>query len=206
MLTILGRESSINVRKVMWTCAELNLEFERQDWGIGFKDVNTDEFRALNPNAKIPVLLDGDHVLWESHTIVRYLANRQAPTALYPQDAWQRAKVDQWLDWQASELNPTWTYAFWSLVRQSPKHQDASQVQASLAAWTQVMGILEEHLAQTQAYAAGPEFSLADIILGLSIHRWLNTPFDRPLLKAVEDYYHRLAARPAFVEQCAGFP
>lgn len=64
MLTILGRESSINVRKVMWTCAELNLEFERQDWGIGFKDVNTDEFRALNPNAKIPVLLDGDHVLW----------------------------------------------------------------------------------------------------------------------------------------------
>lgn len=206
MLTILGRESSINVRKVMWTCAELNLEFERQDWGIGFKDVNTDEFRALNPNAKIPVLLDGDHVLWESHTIVRYLANRQAPAALYPQDAWQRAKVDQWLDWQASELNPTWTYAFWSLVRQSPKHQDASQVQASLAAWTQVMGILEKHLAQTQAYAAGPEFSLADIILGLSIHRWLNTPFDRPLFKAVEDYYHRLAARPAFVEQCAGFP
>lgn len=206
MLTILGRESSINVRKVMWTCAELNLEFERQDWGIGFKDVNTDEFRALNPNAKIPVLLDGDHVLWESHTIVRYLANHQAPTALYPQDAWQRAKVDQWLDWQASELNPTWTYAFWSLVRQSPKHQDTSQVQASLAAWTQVMGILEKHLAQTQAYAAGPEFSLADIILGLSIHRWLNTPFDRPLLKAVEDYYHRLAARPAFIKQCAGFP
>uniref|UniRef100_UPI003CFF564E glutathione S-transferase family protein n=1 Tax=Alcaligenes faecalis TaxID=511 RepID=UPI003CFF564E len=206
MLTILGRESSINVRKVMWTCAELNLAFERQDWGIGFKDVNTDEFRALNPNAKIPVLLDGDHVLWESHTIVRYLANRQASTALYPQDAWQRAKVDQWLDWQASELNPAWTYAFWGLVRQSPKHQDASQVQASLAAWTQVMGILEKHLAQTQAYAAGPEFSLADIILGLSIHRWLNTPFDRPLLKAVEDYYHRLAARPAFAEQCAGFP
>ncbi|AWG34291.1 MAG: glutathione S-transferase [Alcaligenes aquatilis] len=206
MLTILGRESSINVRKVMWTCAELSLEFERQDWGLGFKDVNTDEFLALNPNAKIPVLLDGDRVLWESHTIVRYLANRQSSTALYPQDAWQRAKVDQWIDWQACELNPSWSYAFMSLVRQSPQHQDAGQVQASLSAWAQMMSILDKQLAQTQAYAAGPAFSLADIILGLSIHRWLNTPFDRPKLQAAEDYYHRLASRPAFLEQCAGFP
>ncbi|WP_346427205.1 glutathione S-transferase N-terminal domain-containing protein [Alcaligenes faecalis] len=84
MLTIVGRESSINVRKVMWTCAELNLECERQNWGIGFKDVNADKFPALNPNAKIPVLLDGDRVLWKSHTIVRYLAKRQTPTALSP--------------------------------------------------------------------------------------------------------------------------
>ncbi|MDV2115149.1 glutathione S-transferase family protein [Alcaligenes faecalis] len=206
MLTLLGRKSSINVRKVMWTCAELNLEFERQDWGIGFKDVNTDEFLALNPNAKIPVLLDGDRVLWESHTIGRYLANRQAPTVLYPQNAWQRAKVDQWIDWQACELNPSWSYAFMSLVRQSPKHQDAAQVQASLSAWTQMMFILNQQLAQTQAYIAGPGFSLADIILGLSVHRWLHTPFDRPKLQATEDYYHRLASRPAFVEHCAGFP
>lgn len=206
MLTILGRESSINVRKVMWTCAELNLAFERQDWGIGFKDVNTDEFRTLNPNAKIPVLLDGERVLWESNTIVRYLANRQGPTALYPQEAWQRAQVDQWLDWQASELNPVWTYAFWALVRQSPQHQDADQIQGSLTAWTRVMSILDKHLAQTPAYVAGPDFTLADIILGLSIHRWLNTPFDRPVFTATQDYYHRLATRPAFVEQCAGFP
>lgn len=206
MLTILGRQSSINVRKVMWTCAELNLEFERQDWGMDFRDVNTDEFRALNPNAKIPVLLDGDRVLWESNTIMRYLANRQGSHTLYPQDAWQRAQVDQWLDWQASELSPVWTYAFWSLARQSPNHQDAAQIQTSLVGWTRAMSILNTRLEQTPAYAAGPDFSLADIILGLSIHRWLNTPFDRPVFEATQDYYHRVAERPAFVEQCAGFP
>ena len=60
MLKILGKAASINVRKVLWTCDELNLPYEREDWGSGFKSTDDPAFRALNPNAMVPVLLDND--------------------------------------------------------------------------------------------------------------------------------------------------
>ena len=66
MLEILGKASSINVRKVLWTCAELDLPYRREDWGSGFRDTHAAEFLALNPNAMVPVLRDGELVLWES--------------------------------------------------------------------------------------------------------------------------------------------
>lgn len=204
MLKILGRQSSINVRKVLWACAELGLPFEREDWGSGFRDVNAAAFKSLNPNAMVPVLLDGDFVLWESNSILRYLANRQGGGSLYPQDARARARVDQWLDWQASDLNRAWSYAFMSLVRKSPDHSDPVQVRASLDGWAKFMGILEGRLQDTHAYVAGADFSLADIAVGLSVHRWFGTPIEHPHLGAVQAYYERIARRPAFVAQCAG--
>lgn len=120
MLRILGRASSINVRKVLWACAEFEVAFEREDWGSGFQATDRAEFLALNPNAMIPVIQDGDFTLWESNSIIRYLANRYGATAFYPDDAQARARIDQWIDWQASDLNRSWSYAFMSLVRHSP--------------------------------------------------------------------------------------
>jgi len=203
MLKILGRPSSINVRKVLWACAELGLPFEQEDWGSGFRDVNAAAFTALNPNAMVPVLLDGDFVLWESNSILRYLANRQGKCVLYPQDARARARVDQWLDWQASDLNRAWSYAFMSLVRKSPDHADPAQVSVSLNGWAKFMSILDDRLQQTRSHVAGAEFSLADIAIGLSVHRWLGTPFEHPRLEAVQAYYERIACRPGFVAYCA---
>ncbi|HBN8236389.1 TPA: glutathione S-transferase [Pseudomonas aeruginosa] len=199
MLEILGKASSINVRKVLWTCAELDLPYRREDWGSGFRDTHAAEFLALNPNAMVPVLRDGELVLWESNSIIRYLANRYAGERLYPQQAAPRARVDQWLDWQASDLNRSWSYAFMSLVRQSPAHRDAAQVEASLRGWTGFMEILEGQLLRTDAYVAGETFSLADIAIGLSVNRWYETPFEHPSLPAVHAYYERLGARPGFL-------
>ena len=76
MLRILGKATSINVRKVLWTCEELDLPFVREDWGAGFKSTQTADFLALNPNAMVPVIQDGDFVLWESNAIIRYLATQ----------------------------------------------------------------------------------------------------------------------------------
>ena len=120
MLRILGKASSINVRKVLWTCAELTLPFELEEWGSGFKPTDTPAFLALNPNAMVPVIQDEDFTLWESNTIIRYLATRHGANALYPAEARARARVDQWIDWRASDLNSAWRYAFLSLVRRSP--------------------------------------------------------------------------------------
>lgn len=200
MLKILGKASSINVRKVLWTCAELNLPYQREDWGSGFQATDTPAFLALNPNAMVPVIVDGDFVLWESNSILRYLVNQYDGGHLYPSAPRARAAVDQWLDWQATDLNDAWRYPFMSLVRQSPAHQDPAQLAASSALWTARMGLLEQRLQATGAYIAGSEFSLADVVIGLSLNRWRRTPVEHPPLPALEAYHARLRERPGFLE------
>ncbi len=123
MLQILEKASSTNVRKALWTCAELDILFTREDWGAGLRSTNTPEFLALNPNAMVPVVRDGDFVLWESNMIIRYLANREHAIHLYPTPALARARVDQWMDWQATDLNKSWSYAFPALTRRLPDSQ-----------------------------------------------------------------------------------
>lgn len=205
-MKILGRVSSLNVRKVLWTCAELGLEPEREDWGTGFRAVTEPGFVALNPNAQIPVLVDGDFVLWESNTIIRYLCNGYGGDRLYPAEAKARACVDQWIDWQASELNPSWVYAFQAIVRNSPLHADAALVERSLRQWTQMMTILDHQLEMTDGHVAGVDFSLADVPVGVSVARWFATPIRHKPLPAVDAYLERLKARPGFQAFGPGYP
>ncbi|TQT37693.1 glutathione S-transferase N-terminal domain-containing protein, partial [Xanthomonas perforans] len=112
MLEIYGKPSSINVRKVLWLCDELGLDYTLHAYGSGFASVQTPEFRALNPNALVPVIRAGELVLWESNTICRYLAARSQRDDLLPAAPAARALVEQWMDWQATELNTAWRYAF----------------------------------------------------------------------------------------------
>jgi glutathione S-transferase len=197
-LQVLGRPNSINVRKVLWLCAELDIPFEHQPWGYGELALQSPEFLALNPNALVPVIRHGSLVLWESNTICRYLAAQHQRHDLLPLNPRERAGVEQWMDWQATELNNAWRYAFLALVRKSPAHNDSAATAASEKNWHRHMAILEAQLAQTQAYVAGANFTLADIVLGLSVNRWLMTPMQRPALPAVAAYVERLAERPAY--------
>jgi len=199
MLKILGRSSSINVRKVLWACAELDIEYDREDWGAGFKSTHSPEFLALNPNAMVPVIQDEDFVLWESNTIIRYLARAYRGEALYPAAPKIRAGIDRWIDWQGADLNPAWSYVFGALVRHNPEHPDPDRINAGTASWTGKMSILEGQLSATGAYVAGPAFTLADIPIGLSVNRWFSTPLHRPDFPSVSAYYARLSQRPAFM-------
>jgi glutathione S-transferase len=147
----------------------------------------------------VPVIVDGDAVLWESNTICRYLASKHGRDDLLPRDALARARVEQWMDWQVSDLNNAWRYAFMSRVRHSPAHQDAQAVEASTIAWNGHMRILEGQLEKTGGFGAGPVFTLADIGLGLSVNRWFMTPIERPALPRVQAYYDRLTERAGFL-------
>lgn len=195
MLKIIGKDTSINVRKVLWTSLELGLPFAREDWNA--------EHAGLNPNALVPVLVDEGFVLWESNTICRYLCNKYGEAgagALLPAGARDRARVEQWMDWQATDLNTAWRYAFMSLVRNSPAYQDRAQVEAGIASWNRHIGILDAQLRATGAYVAGSAFTLADVVLGLSVNRWMMTPMDKPDFHHVAAYYDRLTERPGFRE------
>lgn len=200
MLRILGQPNSINVRKVLWTCAELSLPFDREDWGGGFQSTTRPEFLALNPNAMVPVLIDGATVLWESNTICRYFAAQYGNGQLLPAEPARRAQVEQWMDWQATELNTAWRYAFMALVRRSPAHQDPGQTAASVVQWNRLMSLLDRQLEHTGAFVAGAGCSLADIAIGLSINRWHMTPIDHPALPAVDAYVARLRERPGYLQ------
>lgn len=198
IVRILGRVSSINVRKVLWTCEELGIEYAREDWGAGFASTKTSEFLALNPNGLVPVIKTDDGVLWESNTICRYLASKYDRGDLLPSDPWRRALVERWIDWQATELNGAWRGAFLGLVRKEAAHADPVTIAASTIDWNGKMEILEKQIAMDGPFVAGRNFSLADIVIGLSVNRWLGTPIERPALPAVADYFERLRARPAF--------
>lgn len=202
MLKLLGRSSSINVRKVLWLCAELGLQPDHEEWGTPERPTRDPAFLALNPNAMVPVLLDGDFVLWESNTICRYLAAREGRHDLLPAAPQERARVEQWMDWQATEFNNAWRYAFMGLVRNSPDHQDPAALAAGVAGWNRHVLIVEQQLQRTGAYVVGERFTLADIVIGLSVQRWWGAPVERiaprPDIPASWAYRERLLERQGF--------
>lgn len=118
MLKIWGRKNSSNVRKALWIAHELGLDFESIDAGGAFGVVNEPHYRALNPNGLVPMLEDGDLVLWESNTIVRYLcAEYGQPQGWYLDDPRQRALADKWMDWTTSSFAGPFRPLFWGLLR-----------------------------------------------------------------------------------------
>ncbi|MBA0100429.1 glutathione S-transferase N-terminal domain-containing protein [Stenotrophomonas indicatrix] len=194
MLVLYGKPTSINVRKVLWLCAELDLPFSHDPAPA------PDVLSTLNPNRQVPVLRDGDFLLWESNSICRYLAARQGRDDLLPCAAQARAQVEQWMDWQASDLNSAWRHVFMARVRQHPDFADDARAEASLEQWNRLMTVLDHQLAASNAYVAGTDFSLADIVLGLSTQRWRSTPGNKPVLRHVDAWFERLRPRPGFTE------
>ena len=197
MLRILGRASSINVRKVLWTCDEIGLKYTREDWGSGFRSTREAEFLALNHKALIPVVIDGDTILTESNAICRYLAAKHQRDDLFPVDLAARAVVDAWMDWMIADLNAVWRYAVQALVRKRPGFDNPLEIEKSVQEWHSQMQSLDGRLAASDGYLCG-DFTLADIPVGLAIHRWLKTPIARKELVHVMRYYALLQQRQAF--------
>ncbi len=197
MIRVWGRQSSVNVQKVLWTCEEIGLRFERIDAGGSFSNLQTESFRALNPNGRIPVLEDDGFVLWESNAIVRYLAATYGAGQLCPLDSRARADAERWMDWQLTDILPSMRTLFFQLIRAREDEQDpaalAASIRAAEAAWRLLDGQLEG-----RRFLAGDDVSIADIPLGTFVHRWMALPIDRPVLPSLTAWFERLAARPPY--------
>ena len=200
-LHIWGRMSSINVRKVVLCAQWLGLDFERTDAGRQFGIVKTPAYLALNPNAMIPTMEDGDFVLWESNPIVRYLCAKHAQGTLYPTDLQQRFDAERWMDWQQTALNKASGAAFLQWIRTPPEQRNMVQINDSVAATEPLLAMLDTHL-HTRPFMAGDAVTMADFPIACEIDRWWGLPGANPAKTAssypnIQRWYAHISANPA---------
>ena len=197
MLRIWGRDNSVNVQKPLWLCEELGLAYERIDAGLDFGVVNTPQYRNLNPNGLVPTIEDEGFVLWESNTIVRYLAAKHSPGSWWPEDLRVRAEADRWMDWMNTTFWPAFRPLFWNLVRTAPDKRDTKAMDESLAKSSEILGFLDAHL-RHRAFIAGDAPSMGDIPMGCAIWRWMSIAIERPPLPELQRWFESLCTRPAY--------
>ena len=210
VMKLWGRPSSGRTQKVLWTLAEIGIDFEfilasaqmgpgghvakgNQPYGV----VDTPEYRARKPNGRIPTIDDDGFVLWESNSIVRYLAMQYAPDLLYGSDIKTFASASRWTDWENNELLPPQHEMAMHLIRLPEEKRDAGVLAQACAKFARAMNIADEQLARTR-YIAGERFTYGDIPLGLRVHRWNVLGLARETPPNVARWYAEIKARPAF--------
>ncbi|OFZ87972.1 MAG: glutathione S-transferase [Betaproteobacteria bacterium RBG_16_66_20] len=195
MLKIWGRTNSVNVKKALWCLEELSLPYERIDAGMQYGVVDTPEYRKMNPNGLVPTLDEDGFILWESHSIVRYLAAKYGKGVLWPTDQHACAVANQWMDWTFS-FQTALRDVFWGLVRTPPEKRDLKLIEEKRKKTGEMLGILDAALAGRH-YVAGA-FSMGDVPIGCHVQLWMRLPIERPAQPNLDAWFERLCARPAY--------
>jgi glutathione S-transferase len=194
-ITVWGRRNSMNVQKVMWTLGELGLDYQRHDVGGSFGV--DDQYKAKNPNAVVPTIEDGELTLYESNACVRYLARQYGTGSLWPSDVKDAALADQWMDWQCSTFGAGFFMIFMNKIRVPADQSNPDQIRKGEQQTAHLLQQLETKLEQTD-YMVGNTLTMADIPISALLYRYFMMEIERPSLPAVEAYYQRLTARPAY--------
>lgn len=206
MLKIWGRNTSINVQKVMWAIGELGIAHERIDIGGPFGKNNEPAYLAKNPNGLVPTLEEDDgFILWESNSIVRYLASKYGAGTLEPADLKTRASASRWMDWQLTVCAPAIHGLFWGLIRTPPEQRDHAHIEESRKKTTAAMKILDAQLGNT-AFVASDAFTMGDIPVGLIAYRYRRLVPDWTGLDHLKRWYEGLEQRPAFKQHVLPVP
>jgi glutathione S-transferase len=194
VIRILGRQTSGNVQKVVWLLEELGTPYLREDFGRQFGNTQDDSYLRLNPNAKVPTLVDGDLVLWESNTILRYLA-KQEGARFYAAEPGAQGLIERWMDWQLGTLDPAYLAIFREV--RSPPDLRTAQFAANLAGLGQTLSILERGM-DGSTWIAGDEMTIADMCLGPSVNRCFGFGVELPTLANLRRWNAEVVKRPAF--------
>src|SRR6185295_19306470 len=204
-IKVWGRLSSSNVKKAMWLADELKLDVERVDAGRQYGVVNTPAYKALNPNSKVPTIEDGDFVLWESNSIMRYFCMKYGGEAFYPSDPATRADIDRWLDWSLSVLVHIDSPLFMGTIRTPAEQQNKAMIASSEEKLAEIYGILDRRL-EGREYLV-KNFSIADLGLSIFADRWVRNPFltGRPELRHLAAWLERIRPRHGF-QKFVGVP
>ncbi len=197
MLHIIGRSDSGNVQKILWAIDELALPFTREDLGGPFGGNNDERYLKLNPNGLIPTVIDGDTVMWESNTILRYLACQYGGNSLWEPDPAQRTLGERWMDWQLSVLAPVIGPLFYQLIRTPEAKRDPALIAGKRDQSAAAMRLFD-HGIPDSTFLGGERFTVADIALGVFVHRWVSLPIPHEPLPRAMRWYKTIAQRPGF--------
>eukprot|EP01062_Namystynia_karyoxenos_P062467 TRINITY_DN55353_c0_g1_i1.p1 TRINITY_DN55353_c0_g1~~TRINITY_DN55353_c0_g1_i1.p1 ORF type:complete len:263 (+),score=43.19 TRINITY_DN55353_c0_g1_i1:89-877(+) len=230
-LAVWGRPTSSNTQKVLWVCEEagvgVDLHLASAWLGPGsnlltehtgarpYGGTDTPEFRAMNPHGMLPTVRDpnapgGPVALWESNTIVRYVAAAYAP-GLHLGSTAGMGQCSMWMDWtMGSEWYPANDVMVTQVARTPKDRRNLSAVRAANGKYVELFRRLDRQLQRTGAWVAGDAFSIADIPVGVELCRWIlavhaanrdGAGLHVPGFQALPAYWQRLIGRPAFVSQ-----
>lgn len=197
MLKILGRATSSNVQKVVWLCDEIALPFDREDIGGPFGGNDAPEYLAMNPNGRVPTVIDDGFIIWESNACVQYLAAKHAAGSWYPDDLHERGRAVQWMDWALGTLAPAHVPTYQGLIRTPPEKRNMDAIAAGRDNWSKALAMLDRHLADND-FITGKSISMGDISPATVVFRWFNLDIEREDYPYLRRWFDRIAERPAF--------
>ena len=209
-LKLWGRPTSARTQKAILALAELGMDYElilaSGTMGTGghvskghapYGVVDTDAYRAMNPNGTVPTIDDDGFVLWESNAIVAYLGMAYDPALFYGNDTRTFASASRWMAWENNQLIPPMHALVMQLVRLPEAERDAAITDAANQKLIGELKIVEAQLGRTD-YIAGDRWTMGDIPLAINLHRWHLFDMPGPEMPNLARYYAQVKARPAF--------
>jgi glutathione S-transferase len=195
MYKLLGRQTSGNVQKVLFMLEELGARYKREDYGRQFENTQTAEYKSLNPTSKVPTLVDGDTVIWESNTILRYLAafGGEHLTGATPAE---KTEVERWMDFLLAAVNPGYLAAFKGA--KLPPEEQTAEYKEQVRDLVAQLKIVDGHLEGKDFLALG-KLTIADIACAPILKRCVDFKIERPSLPNLERWVAAIAKRPAFL-------
>lgn len=194
MIKVLGRSTSGNVQKVLWMLGEARIPFEREDYGRQFGNTTTDEYRAMNPNSKVPTLVDGTLVIWESNSILRYLAAQYAVQFDGATPA-ERSETGRWMDWVLASINAPYLVLFREIKK--PANERGAEFSAAAAEMDSLLQIVDGHLKGKSFLALG-KLTVADFAVAPILKRCAAFDIQRKPTPHLDSWLAALGSREAF--------
>lgn len=185
-------------RRVQMLCEELGIPYTYETVDLMEGKQYTPEFQKLNPNSKVPAIDDDGYVLWESQTIMRYLADKHKAHTWYPTDLKARAQVEQWLDWNQTRLGPEAGKIMFNTHFAGDNRNDQSIEDAKK--WLlKILPVLNSVL-ETRAHLCGEQITLADLAIATNLAYLETCQYDLGIYPAAQRWYHAIKARPSFAK------
>ena len=197
MLTIWGRPSAYNFQKVHWFLEELGVEYQHVNVGGSTGGLDTDEFLGMNPNGRIPVIRDDETIIWESNSVLRYLAAKYGAKKYWDDSPAKRSEFERWMDWELSTLQPLFIGLFWDYYRTPEAQRDEEKIEHHRQQLEQYIDLLNLHLEENE-YVSGEEFGLGDVCVGACFYRYFNMGLEPSRPKRVSEWYARLSNMPSY--------
>lgn len=189
---------SPNSRKVLAVARHTGIDVELEYLDFFKGDLGNEAYKALNPNAMVPTLVDGDLKLWESNAICQYLAETSQNDSLFPKDIAQRADIVRWQFWELAHFNQAFgTLAFEAIAKPSFMNTQGNEAIISWAGdqLSRFASVLNDHM-QGRSYVAGDSITLADYSMIHVEYFKEMIPFDWTPYPHLNDYFHRMRQLP----------